>query len=114
MANFPLGPSTLLLFTLGQTGDDIKSEDGMIPHHGPTPDLLSLLNQEGGKSLLNQHFCFAVDKPDDVDKWENRLRKKDVKVLSTMKWQKGGKSVYFEDLDGHIGEIGSRGIWPHW
>lgn len=116
MANFPLGNTTLLLFALGQTGQDIKSTDGTIPHHGPTADILELLQQQDGSggSLLKQHFCFAVENPEDVDKWEARLRDKGVKILSTMNWQKGGRSVYFADEDGNIGEIGSRGIWPHW
>lgn len=116
MANFPLGHTTLLLFALGQTGEDIKSTDGTIPHHGPTTDILELLHGQGasGSSLLKQHFCFAVDNSEDVDKWEARLRDKGVKILSTMKWQKGGRSVYFADEDGNIGEVASRGIWPHW
>ena len=31
-----------------------------------------------------------------------------------MDWELGGKSVYFEDPDGHVGEIGSKGIWKHY
>jgi hypothetical protein len=37
-----------------------------------------------------------------------------VKVLSTIGWERGGRSVYFEDLDGHVVEIASRGVWPHY
>lgn len=118
MANIPLGNTTLLLFTLGQTGEDIKSEAGLIPRHGPTANILDLLRRPGeGASpsgLLKQHFCFAVEKREDVERWEHRLREKGVNVLSTMEWQEGGKSVYFTDEDGNVGEVGSRGIWPHW
>lgn len=116
MANIPLGNTTLLLFTLGMTGKDIESANGTIPHHGPTSDILDLfqLAEEEGSPSLKQHFCFAVNKPEDVDAWESRLREKDVKILSTMKWQSGGRSVYFADEDGNVGEVASRGIWPHW
>lgn len=37
-----------------------------------------------------------------------------MKILGRMDWEKGGKSVYFEDLDGHVGEVGSRGVWAHY
>jgi catechol 2,3-dioxygenase-like lactoylglutathione lyase family enzyme len=116
MANIPLGHTSLLLFAFGQTGEDIRSEAGVIPHHGPTSDILDLLQRQGNGAgnLLKQHFCFAVEKPEDVDNWEQRLREKGVNILSTMSWQKGGKSVYFTDEDGNIGEVGSKGIWPHW
>ena len=121
MANFGLGDTTLLLFALGKTGEDIADEKGMIPHHGPTPELLDVLSRPEGTGAgagagvsLKQHFCIAVESPDDVDEWESRLAKKGVKVLSTMRWPKGGRSVYFEDEDGHVGEFASRGIWPHW
>lgn len=66
------------------------------------------------RTKLRQHFCFAVSTPEDVDKWDAYLQSIGVKVTARMKWDRGGKSVYFEDLDGHIGEIGSRGIWPHY
>jgi catechol 2,3-dioxygenase-like lactoylglutathione lyase family enzyme len=66
------------------------------------------------KSTLKQHFCFAVSDPDEVRGFEKVLQQQGVKILGTMNWERGGRSVYFGDPDGHIGEIGSRGIWPHY
>jgi catechol 2,3-dioxygenase-like lactoylglutathione lyase family enzyme len=141
MASFPIGNTTLLLFTLGRTGEDIHIDEpkarGIVPHHGPTAGVQQLLCQRiNGDAkpteLLKQHFCFAVDTVEQVRAWESRLEefardandvngagdeedeRVKIKVLATMDWERGGRSVYFEDLDGHVGEIGARGIWPHW
>jgi catechol 2,3-dioxygenase-like lactoylglutathione lyase family enzyme len=133
MAGFGIGSTTLLLFTLGRTAKDTNLADGMIPGHGPTPDLLQSIESAGAdatassagepgtgvsakhsRGSLKQHFCLGVRDVEDVEVWEKWLKEKDVKILSTMKWERGGKSVYFEDLDGNIGEVGSRGIWQNW
>ena len=128
MSAFALGPTTLLLFELGKTTRDVTTPRGIIPHHAPTQRILDLLGVDGDEpgdrvsaepkgevqtQSLQQHYCLAVEKREDVGKWEDYLKAKGVKILSTMDWEKGGKSVYFEDVDGHIGEVGSRGIWDH-
>ncbi|KAL2416811.1 hypothetical protein ABEF95_005419 [Exophiala dermatitidis] len=63
---------------------------------------------------LHQHFCFAVPSPDDVSAWEQWFEDKKVKVLGKVEWPRGGRSVYFADLDGNVGEVASRGIWGHY
>ncbi|KAK2765360.1 hypothetical protein FQN54_008206 [Arachnomyces sp. PD_36] len=120
-ACFALGHTTLLLFKLGGTTTDLIVESrGIIPKHGPTesnllPSLLAEETSEGEtKNSLRQHFCFAVPSPDDVGKWDAHFQELGVKILGRMDWEKGGKSVYFEDLDGHVGEVGSRGVWAHY
>ena len=119
----------LLLFQLGATAADSAASGasvGTIPGHGPTEDVLERLlagrhsdgavggqsNTESGE--LKQHFCFAVEHPSDVIEWEVWLREKGVKITGTMDWERGGKSVYFADPDGHVGEVASRGLWPHY
>jgi len=42
---------------------------------------------------------------EDVAKWETYLKAKDVKILGVMDWERGGRSVYFADPDGHVGEM---------
>lgn len=108
---FSLGNTTLLLFQRGACTQDVVSPNGVIPGHGPEGEENVAGNE---RTKLRQHFCFAVSTPEDVDKWDAYLQSIGVKVTARMKWDRGGKSVYFEDLDGHIGEIGSRGIWPHY
>ncbi|PCG96516.1 Hypothetical protein PENO1_067900 [Penicillium occitanis (nom. inval.)] len=109
---FNLGSTTLLLFKLGSTHQDItvntEKSHGIIPGHGPNESLL----QNGNN--LKQHFCFAVKSPQEVDEWDTHLEKNGVRILGRMDWELGGKSVYFEDPDGHVGEIGSKGIWKHY
>ncbi|KAJ0426691.1 Glyoxalase/Bleomycin resistance protein/Dihydroxybiphenyl dioxygenase [Aspergillus carlsbadensis] len=119
VTGFSLGPTTLLLFELGKTGTDVNTPTGTIPLHGPTAQVLASLqhpdrSENGVVPSLKQHFCFAVQSPEEVEQWEGHLRGKGVKLLSTMSWERGGRSVYFEDLDGHVVEIASRGVWPHY
>ncbi|KAH8801651.1 Glyoxalase/Bleomycin resistance protein/Dihydroxybiphenyl dioxygenase [Xylogone sp. PMI_703] len=117
VAVFPIGITTLLLFQLGTTASDINSPAGTIAGHGPTESILSLLmtqSSDNNTQLLKQHFCIAVKDPDDVQQWDAHLEKNDVRILGRMDWKLGGKSVYFQDPDGHVAEIGSRGIWTHY
>jgi catechol 2,3-dioxygenase-like lactoylglutathione lyase family enzyme len=112
---YPLGQTTLLLFQLGLTSEDIVSEKDsnlIIPKHGPTDDVMAALRS--GNSELRQHFCLAVKDRADAEKWEEYLRGKGVPVSGRMKWPRGGYSVYFHDPDGRVGEIASQGIWAHY
>lgn len=129
MSGFALSQTTLLLFQFGDTVSDTKMPDdrGLIPGHGPSPDILKLLSSAERidqsdptpsrleiAGRLNQHFCFAVTAPEEVEAWDNFLVEKKVKILGRVNWPRGGKSVYFSDLEGNVGEIGSRGIWEHY
>ncbi|KIY01184.1 uncharacterized protein Z520_02736 [Fonsecaea multimorphosa CBS 102226] len=132
MSGFALSQTTLLLFQLGATASDSPMPDnrGTIPGHGPSQNILNLLlaapeAAAGGQShpssrrvdipgRLNQHFCLAVASPDDVQAWEKWFEDKHVEILGRVDWPRGGKSVYFGDLDGNVGEIASRGIWEHY
>ncbi|KIW34031.1 uncharacterized protein PV07_00833 [Cladophialophora immunda] len=135
MSGFALSQTTLLLFQLGATAADSPMPDnrGTIPGHGPSQDILDLLlaaapDATAGQSSshhptsspvarpgrLNQHFCLAVASPADVQAWERWFEDKDVEILGRVNWPRGGKSVYFGDLDGNVGEIASRGIWEHY
>lgn len=119
MAGFSLGQTTLLLFQLGpQTASDTQTPTGLIPGHGPsepiTSSLLDIRAPGANDVSLKQHFCLAVREPADVGRWEEHLRRRGVRVTGRMEWERGGRSVYFEDLDGHVGEVGSRGVWGHY
>ncbi|KAL2436851.1 hypothetical protein ABEF95_014895 [Exophiala dermatitidis] len=138
MSGFSFAQTTLLLFQLGATAADSHMPDnrGTIPGHGPTQNILDLLlpayntatsisaSEEDSKvssspspstpGSLHQHFCFAVPSPDDVSAWEQWFKEKKVKVLGKVEWPRGGRSVYFADLDGNVGEVASRGIWGHY
>lgn len=133
---FPLGITSLILFQLGTTEADsdntstaTQNESHIIPGHGPDRNITNILNDVSAKNAtdvdnperlgvksqsLRTHFCLAVAERDEVFRWEEYLRAKGVKIRGIMEWARGGRSVYFEDVDGHVGEIGSRGIWEHY
>lgn len=106
MAGFALGSTTLLLFQRGQTTSDSAMPSGVIPGHGLPPDK--------GDIVLKTHFALGVESPEEVDKWEEALKRFGVAIKGQVKWPAGGKSVYFEDPDAHVGEICSRKIWPNY
>jgi len=122
MSGFAFAQTTLLLFQLGATAADthLPGPDGRgtIPGHGPTQEILDLLrppqSEKAGSARLNHHFCLAVPSAEDVCAWEEWFVDKKVKVLGTVDWPRGGRSVYVADLDGNVGEVGSRGIWEHY
>jgi catechol 2,3-dioxygenase-like lactoylglutathione lyase family enzyme len=114
-----LGATTLLIFQLGLTAEDHVTDKGVrLPGHGPSKDIIEALTEPKSSGTpqpaLKQHFCFAVNSPDDISKWEARLEELGVSVTGRMEWERGGRSVYFSDPDGHVGEIASRGIWAHY
>ncbi|EME42675.1 hypothetical protein DOTSEDRAFT_73484 [Dothistroma septosporum NZE10] len=115
MACYPLGNTTLLLFALGETYDDVNPNpskpQNVVPKHGPSSEIVDSLIKDWRQ--LRQHFCLAVEDRKDAERWEDYLRERNVKVTGRNEWPKGGYSVYFDDPDGNVGEIASRGIWPH-
>ncbi|KAK4613940.1 hypothetical protein CLAFUW4_09017 [Fulvia fulva] len=116
MACYPLGNTTLLLFALGETYDDVAPDPSkpynIVPKHGPSSDIVDSLVQD--RKQLRQHYCLAVETREDAERWEEYLRENKVKITGRNEWEKGGYSVYFDDPDGNVGEIASRGIWPHY
>lgn len=115
IACYPLGNTTLLLFALGETYDDVTPDpskpQNVVPKHGPSNEIVDSLFKD--KKQLRQHFCLAVEAREDAERWEQYLRDKEVVVTGRNEWDRGGYSVYFDDPDGNVGEIASRGIWPH-
>jgi len=69
---FPLMNTTLLLFQLGLTHDDIHPEDHpehTIPGHGPTQSIIDAIqSDDGSQQRLKQHFCLAVPSRQDIEK----------------------------------------------
>lgn len=121
---YSIGETNLLIFTLGETTEDVVPDPSnpqeRIPKHGPSQHLLEVLLDDSKKpsgtttNSLHQHYCFAVNTRGEVEQWEHHLRDKGVPILGVKNWERGGYSVYFPDPDGHVGEIASRGIWPNY
>ncbi|TID17888.1 hypothetical protein E6O75_ATG10533 [Venturia nashicola] len=123
LSGFNIGPTTLLLFHLGDTMKDQNYSGtpgrGQIAGHGPDPSIINTLGLQNStvapkngtnhpEVSLKLHYALAVEKREDVFAWEAHLAKNNVHIHSTMDWDRGGRSVYFYDPDGHVGEIVRR------
>ena len=89
------GATVLLLFRRGAAQQTQSSANGSIPPH------------DGSGPL---HIAFAVDSG-ELEAWERKLEELDIAVEGRMAWDRGGKSLYFRDPDGHLLELMTPGIW---
>lgn len=97
--SFKAGPrQVLLLFKRGGTLQPTQVPGGVIPPH------------DGGGS---HHLGFAVT-PTAYDAWLVRLRERGIAIESETKWERGGRSLYIRDPDGHLLELITPGIWPNY
>lgn len=92
------GRDVLILFRRGGTMEPVKLPGGVIPPH------------DGSGHL---HFAFAIP-AEDLPAWEKRLGEAGIKIESRVKWARGGESLYFRDLDDHLVELATPGIWPNY
>lgn len=92
------GASVLLLFLRGQSLHTQSSAKGNIPPHD-------------GRGPL--HICFAIG-TDELAVWEAKLEASGIAIEGRMSWDRGGKSIYFRDPDGHLLELMTPGIWPNY
>ena len=90
------GRQVLLLFRKGETRMPVSTPGGTIPAH------------DGDGQL---HVAFAIGR-DEFDAWERRLASQNMAVESRVRWNRGGKSLYFRDPDGHLIELATPGLWP--
>lgn len=92
------GRGVLLLFTRGGTQQPTAVPGGIIPpHDGAGP----------------HHIAFAIDEENYLA-WRQRLEKSRVAIESETHWERGGRSLYFRDPDGHLVELVTPGIWPNY
>src|SRR5262249_24940521 len=89
------GRDVLLVFRKGTTKQAVGRGSGTIPGHG-------------GDGVL--HVAFAVSK-DELDRWEAHLTSRGVAIEGRNDWERGGRSIYFRDPDGHLLELATPGLW---
>lgn len=85
----------LLLFLKRASNVAMTSAGGVMPPH------------DGDGNL---HFAFSIA-ASELETWENWLREKEVAIESTVKWTRGGTSLYFRDPDDHLSELVTPGLW---
>ncbi len=59
------------------------------------------------------HLAFAIA-ADAIDQWRTRLSESGIAIEEDREWERGGRSLYFRDPDGHLVELGSPGIWANY
>jgi catechol 2,3-dioxygenase-like lactoylglutathione lyase family enzyme len=92
------GQGVLLVFKRGASAADMRSSNGIVAGH------------DGSGPL---HMAFAIAE-DSYDEWHRHLAAAGVKIRGEMNWQRGGRSLYFEDPDGHVLELATPGLWPNY
>jgi catechol 2,3-dioxygenase-like lactoylglutathione lyase family enzyme len=90
------GRGVLLLFERGASTEPVEMPGGTIPPHDGSG---------------RQHIALAVA-AEDLDAWEERLTGQGVAIEGRTTWSRGGRSIYFRDLDGHLLELATPGLWP--
>ncbi len=86
----------LLIFKRGASAQTAVTPAGTIPGHD-------------GEGPL--HLAFAID-ADQLAAWEERLKAHAIEIEGRVDWQRGGKSIYFRDPEGHLIELATPGLWP--
>jgi catechol 2,3-dioxygenase-like lactoylglutathione lyase family enzyme len=86
----------LLLFRRGASVRPVVLEGGAVPAH------------DGAGPL---HVCFGIG-AGDVDAWERHLQARGITIESRVRWPVGATSLYFRDLDKHLVELATPGLWP--
>lgn len=93
---FVVAPGQLLLFAKQGTTDAPKQlPGGVIPTCG---------------AVGAQHVAFAIGAA-DFESWRQHLLAHGIVDLSEVRWERGGRSLYFRDPDGHLLELATPGIW---
>ena len=90
------GRQVLLLFKKGASVKPGTVPGGVIPPHDGTGQL---------------HLAFAIDAA-DFEPWRRTLNDKGITIESTVRWERGGRSLYFRDPDLHLVELITPGCWP--
>jgi catechol 2,3-dioxygenase-like lactoylglutathione lyase family enzyme len=85
----------LLLFKKGASTEPMVIDGGTIPPHDAS-----------GQT----HLAFAIS-AEELEPWERWLQQHQVVIESKVRWERGGQSIYFRDLDGHLLELVTPGCW---
>ena len=86
----------LLLFRKGGSTEPMVIPGGIIPPND-------------GEGV--QHIAFGIN-AGDYEAWKAWLIANGVEIESEVRWERGGRSIYFRDPDNHNLELATPGIWP--
>ncbi|KZZ95498.1 hypothetical protein AAL_04729 [Moelleriella libera RCEF 2490] len=84
-----------------------------MPHAPPAVPRPGVIPKHGTERGLGQRIAFACPGGTaEVLEWEQHFVDNGVEVTGKVDWNRGGKSVYVKDWEGHVVEIMSRDVWP--
>ena len=83
----------------GGSLDDVQIPGGVIP---------------GGMDAQGRgHMAFAIAL-EHLDQWQQWLHQHSVEVERTVRWERGGTSLYFRDPDNNLLELATPGVWANY
>lgn len=88
----------------------VAREAADAPNELPGGTVPAVLREPGAEAGPTAHLAFAVSR-EAFDAWKDRLVESGVEVLAVVKWERGGRSLYFRDPDGHLLELATPGLW---
>lgn len=89
----------LLLFQRGGSLEDLQLPGGVLP---------------GGMDAQGRgHMAFAIEEK-ELEAWRGWLQQNSVSIESTVRWERGGTSLYFRDPDGNLLELATPGVWANY
>jgi catechol 2,3-dioxygenase-like lactoylglutathione lyase family enzyme len=89
------GRQVLLLFKKGASLKPIPTTGGVLPpHDGAGTD----------------HLAFSISR-EEFAAWQKFLAERGIAIESVVNWERGGRSLYFRDPDGHVVELATPGTW---
>ncbi len=56
------------------------------------------------------HFALGI-RPEALDEWREHLVARGVAIEQEVTWPRGGRSLYFRDPAGNLGELVTPGVW---
>ena len=69
---------------------------------------LSIQSPHDGDGEL--HLAFAIAAP-ELPHWEAWLAENGITIEEKHAWDRGGQSIYFRDIDRHLLELATPGVW---
>jgi catechol 2,3-dioxygenase-like lactoylglutathione lyase family enzyme len=88
----------LLLFLEGGSIADMPGPHGVVPGHD-------------GRGPV--HMAFAIE-AEDYEPWREKLAAHGIALRGEVAWPRGGRSLYFDDPDGHLIELATPGLWSNY
>lgn len=100
LASLDVKPAqVLLLFRRGGSLHDTQLPGGVLPG--------------GVDSQGRGHMAFAIA-AEQFEAWRRWLEQNAVAIESTVRWERGGTSLYFRDPDGNLLELATPGVWANY